>query len=107
MPKKKPLTKEDVFGKNPVDEDFEKEGLTTGWLAKNLKSLGEFKEDVLDKENKIQKLDTAPAARVRKDSTEMVAQIRGWKKEKVEHSGTIIFQSNVPEPDPLPEEGDD
>ncbi len=109
MPKKKPLTEEDVFGKNPILEALDKQDITCDDLAKKLRAELDSKEtkffahqgQVIEQEDVI---NWATRQKARMDAH----KLRGdYPIEKMEHSGTIIFQSNVPEPDPLPEEGDD
>ena len=91
---------------DPMKEAYDKNKMDCNWLAKGLKSLTRFKAETELKNGEIKKLSSTGAARVRKDAFELSAEIAGWKKDKVEHTGTIIFESNVPEPDPLPEEED-
>ena len=110
MPKrKKALTEEDVFGKNPILEALNKQDITCDDLAKKLRAeLGADQvTEYLDEKGKLKGKKKSVAWATRQQARQDAHKLRGdYPIEKMEHSGTIIFQSNVPEPDPLPEEGE-
>ena len=110
MPKKKPLTEEDVFGKNPILEALDKQDITCDDLAKKLREELDANEltKVYDKKGEIREKREAIAWFVRQKARMDAHKLRGdYPAEKMEHSGNINFVSNVPEPDPLPEEKKD
>ncbi len=98
------ITEEDIEGRDPRNEALDSTKMSCHWWAKGMKGLTRFKADIELKDGEIKKLLTSGAGKIRKDAFQLVAEVAGWKKEKIEHSGNINFVSNVPEPDPLPEE---
>ena len=99
-----PLTEEDIEAPDFIAKRLSANKMTLDWWLKEKKRLTKFKADVELKNGGIGELETVGAGRIQNDALNTVAEVAGWKRDKVEHSGTIVFESNVPEPDALPEE---
>ena len=92
MPKsKKPLTKEDIDGPNPVTKAFKKRALTVEKLVGNLWEIAQRKEEVEGKQGETKKLQSAAISRVNVDATVQLCKLEGlFPAEKVGLDGDII-----------------
>jgi len=86
-------------------QSFDKHGITEDYLIGKLKAELEAEEEIQrrisKKEVKVVKI---PIWKIRQDARKDAHKLRGdYPAEKHEHTGDVIFHSNVPEPD-MPEE---
>ena len=106
-----PVTKKELNGPDPMLEAFKKKKITVDYLAGKLKSemnARETKAQIPKGEKEFAYSKPMIAWDVRQKARQDAHKLRGdYPNEKLEHTGTIVFESNVPEPDPLPEEEDD
>lgn len=102
--------KEAACKENIVD-DLDDQGLTSKYLAKKLKrelNARETKTQIPKGEKEFSYSKSLVAWDVRQRARQDAHKLRGdYPAEKLEHSGTIVYESNIPEPDPLPEDKKD
>ena len=101
--------KEAACRDNPdIIDDLDNQGLTSKYLAKKLKrelNARETKAQIPKGENVFAYSKSLVACDVRQRARQDAHKLRGdYPAEKLEHSGTIVYESNIPEPDPLPED---
>ena len=99
MPKKKkPLTEEDVFGKNPMLEALEKEDITVDDLAKKLREeLGADQvTEYLDEKGNLKGKKKAVAWAIRQQARQDAHKLRGdYPAEKKDGGGDIVVNINA------------
>jgi len=92
-------------------DDLDNEGLTSEYLAKKLKkelNAKETKAQIPKGEKEFSYSKRMIAWDIRQKARQDAHKLRGdYPAEKVEHSGSIVYESNIPEPDPLPEDKKD
>lgn len=105
------ITEEDIEGRDPMNEALDSNKITVDYLAKKLKrelNAKETKAQIPKGEKEFAYSKAMVAWDVRQKARQDAHKLRGdYPAEKMEHSGNINFVSNVPEPDPLPEEKDE
>ena len=97
--------KEGVLKPDEKLQKFDEHGLTDDYLIGKLKDQceaeSEFEVKISKKESKIIK---KPLWKIQQDAVKEANKLKGnYPAEKHEHTGDVIFHSNVPEPD-MPEE---
>ena len=98
--------KDELKRPDPMAKALEDKNITCDTLAEALVKELEAEETKFfaDKGVVIDQKDVV-AWGVRQRARQDAHKLRGdYPNEKLEHTGTIVFESNVPEPDPLPEE---
>ena len=86
-------------------QKFNEHGLTEDYLIGKLKDQCEAEEDILRIMSKKEKfIVTVPLWKIQQDAVKEANKLKGnYPAEKHEHTGDVIFHSNVPEPD-MPKE---
>ena len=97
--------KEGVLKPDEKLQKFDDKGLTDDYLIGKLKDQCEAEQEVL---RKISKKETViikiPLWKIQQDAVKEANKLKGnYPAEKHEHTGDVIFHSNVPEPD-MPKE---
>ncbi len=97
--------KEDILKPDEKLQTFDKHGITEDYLIGKLKAELESEEEIQRHINKKEvKIIKVPIWKIRQDARKDAHKLRGdYPAEKHEHTGDVIFHSNVPEPD-MPEE---
>ena len=97
--------KEGVLKPDEKLQKFDKHGLTDDYLIGKLKDQCEAGVEVEIKINKKEtKIITKPLWKIQQDAVKEANKLKGnYPAEKHEHTGDVIFHSNVPEPD-MPKE---
>lgn len=110
MPKIPPVEIDDDFKKAMLNRDekleiFEKYEITDDYLIGKLKDELEAEETkFFQKDGMVVQQKDVIAWKIRQDARKDAHKLKGdYPAEKHEHSGDVIFHSNVPEPD-MPEE---
>lgn len=102
--------KEAMLNRDEKLEKFDKHGITDDYLIGKLKdeleATDEFHREVKVGEAINTILIKKPIWKIQQDARKDAHKLRGdYPAEKHEHTGDVIFHSNVPEPD-MPEEKD-
>ena len=95
------ITADDIMNRDEKLEKFDKHGITEdyliGKLKEELEASIEIQKKVGKKEITIVKV---PIWKIRQDARRDAHKLKGdYPAEKHEHTGDVIFHSNVPEPD--------
>ena len=97
--------KEGVLKPDEKLQKFDQHGITEDYLLGKLKEELEADEEVQRRISKKEvKIIKVPLWKIRQDARKDAHKLKGdYPAEKHEHTGDVIFHSNVPEPD-MPEE---
>lgn len=97
--------KEEILNPDEKLQSFDNHGITEDYLLDKLKAELEADEEVQRRISKKEvRIFKVPIWKIRQDARKDAHKLRGdYPAEKHEHTGDVIFHSNVPEPD-MPEE---